>query len=231
MLWLVQGVRAGRTSARSVCGGVPPAFRQCSPRLATLACLPSLSSLHTRDLWYPQRATPAPCVTLPNSAALMRRRSRACYRAGCRPRERCRVPSAGSCHRWRAGGWSDQLCASTDATGATAAKTGDVTASVMVEIGWIDLWFAAACRGTVPFGAIVSTFVSTPASSDALLCSFSAAVSLQELTVTVGPAQKLPPPVPEAGATSGTCVRALSVVASVCRRFETGTGTGRRVGA
>jgi len=90
---------------------------------------------------------------------------------------------------------------------------------------------AATCRGTVPFGAIVSTFVSTTASSDALLCSFSAAVSLQELTVTVGPAQKLPPPAPEAGATSGTCVRALSVVASVCRRFETGTGTGRRVGA
>ena len=63
--------------------------------------------------------------------------------------------------------------------------------------------------------------LSTPASTDALACCFSAAVSLQEGTGAFWPAQKLPPPVAEAGATSGTCLRALSALSRVCRRFQT----------
>ena len=47
--------------------------------------------------------------------------------------------------------------------------------------------------------------ISTPVSTDALVCCLSAAVSLQEATAAVDPAEKLPLPVAEAGATSGGC--------------------------
>ena len=57
-------------------------------------------------------------------------------------------------------------------------------------------------------------------STDALVCCLSAAVSPQEVAAAVDPAEKLPPPVAEAGATSGMCLRALSALASVCRRFK-----------
>ena len=53
-----------------------------------------------------------------------------------------------------------------------------------------------------------------------LVCCLSAAVSLQEVAAAVEPAEKLPPAVAEAGATSGTCLLALSALASVCRCFK-----------
>ena len=40
-----------------------------------------------------------------------------------------------------------------------AAETGGSNASAMLEIGRVNLRFAAACRGPAPFGAIL---VSTP---------------------------------------------------------------------
>jgi len=54
---------------------------------------------------------------------------------------------------------------------------------------------------------------------DLVYC-LSAAVSLQEVAAAVEPAEKLPPAVAEAGATSGTCLPALSALASVCRCFK-----------
>ena len=102
-----------------------------------------------------------------------------------------------------------------------AAKTGSVTASAMLEIGWINLQFAAVRCETVPFGTILASFLSTPVSTDALVCCFSAAVSPQEVAAAVDPAEKLPPAMAEAGATSGTCLRALPMFAGVCRRFQT----------
>ena len=46
-------------------------------------------------------------------------------------------------------------------------------------------------------------------STDALVCCLSAAVSLQMMRWLFNPAQKLPLPVAEAGATSSMCVRVL----------------------
>ena len=60
---------------------------------------------------------------------------------------------------------------------------------------------------------------------------FAAAVCVQVMCWAFGPAEKLPPAVAEAGATSSTCVRALSALAGVCRRFQTGAGAHRRSGA
>ena len=51
--------------------------------------------------------------------------------------------------------------------------------------------------------------ISTPVSTDALLCCLSATVSPQEVATAVDPAEKLPPTVAEAGATSSMCVRVL----------------------
>jgi hypothetical protein len=51
--------------------------------------------------------------------------------------------------------------------------------------------------------------ISTPVSTDALVCCLSAAVSLQMMRWLFNPAQKLPLPVAEAGATSSMCVRVL----------------------
>ena len=51
--------------------------------------------------------------------------------------------------------------------------------------------------------------ISTPMSTDALVCCLSAAVSLQMMRWLFNPAQKLPLPVAEAGATSSMCVRVL----------------------
>ena len=102
-----------------------------------------------------------------------------------------------------------------------AAEPGDGTASAMLEIGRVNLQFAAARRGMVPFGAILASFLSQRlVSTDALVCCFSAAVSPQEATAAVHTAEKLPPAVAEAGATSGTCLRALSALSRVCRRFK-----------
>ena len=41
-----------------------------------------------------------------------------------------------------------------------AAETGDGTASAMLEIGRVNLQFAAARRGMVPLGAILASFLS-----------------------------------------------------------------------
>ena len=41
-----------------------------------------------------------------------------------------------------------------------AAETGDATASAMLEIGWVNLQFAAARHGMVPLGAILASFLS-----------------------------------------------------------------------
>ena len=57
-------------------------------------------------------------------------------------------------------------------------------------------------------------------STDALVCFFSAAVSLQEVTAAFGTAEKLPPAVAEAMTMSGACVRAFSALAGVCRCFK-----------
>ena len=62
--------------------------------------------------------------------------------------------------------------------------------------------------------------ISTPVSTDALVCCLSATVSPQEVGAAIDPAEKLPPTLAEAGATSGMCLRALSALASVCRRFK-----------
>ena len=107
------------------------------------------------------------------------------------------------------------------ATGYTAASLDNSIASVMIEIGRIDLHFVAARRGTVPIGAIFpSTSSQHLASTDALLCRFSAAVSLQVMCWLSGPAQKLPLRVAEGMTTSGACVRPLVARAGVCRGFK-----------
>jgi hypothetical protein len=103
----------------------------------------------------------------------------------------------------------------------TAGNLDGVTASVMDEIWRVNLQFAAAHHGTAPLGAI---FHSQPSqrhlSTASLLCCFSAAVCVQVVTGAFWPAEKLPPAVSEGGATSGTCLRALSALASVCRCFK-----------
>ena len=43
-----------------------------------------------------------------------------------------------------------------------AVETGDDTASGMLEIGRVNLQFAAARCETVPFGTILASFLSTP---------------------------------------------------------------------
>ena len=105
--------------------------------------------------------------------------------------------------------------------GYTVGDLDGVTTSAMVEIGRVNLQFVAACCGTVPFGTILPPIlISTPVSTDALVCCLSATVSPQEVGAAVDPAEKLPPTLAEAGATSGMCLRALSALASVCRRFK-----------
>ncbi len=107
------------------------------------------------------------------------------------------------------------------ATGYTAAGLDTGTASGTLEIGRIDLHFVAACHGTVPLGAnLPSTSSQRLASTDALLCSFSAAVSLQVMHWLSGPAQKLPLRVAEGMTKSGESVRVLVVVAGVCGAFK-----------
>ena len=102
------------------------------------------------------------------------------------------------------------------ATGYTTASLDTSIASVMIEIGRIDLHFVAARRGTAPIGAILpSTSSQRLASTDALLCRFSAAVSLQVMHWLSGPVQKLPLRLAEGMTKSGECVRALAVRAGV----------------
>ena len=50
---------------------------------------------------------------------------------------------------------------------------------------------------------------------------FAAAVCVQVVCWVFDRAEKVPPAVAEAGATSSTCVRALSALAGVCRRVQT----------
>ena len=107
------------------------------------------------------------------------------------------------------------------ATGYTAAGLDTGTASGTLEIGRIDLHFVAACHGTVPLGANqCSTSSQRLASTDALLCRFSAAVSLQEMRCLSGPAEKLPLRVVEGMTKSGESVRVLAAVAGVCGAFK-----------
>ena len=49
---------------------------------------------------------------------------------------------------------------------------------------------------------------------------FAAAVCMQVMCWVFDWAEKMPPAVAEAGATSGTCLPALSALASVCRCFK-----------
>jgi hypothetical protein len=80
----------------------------------------------------------------------------------------------------------------------------------MIEIEQVDLELAAARSGTVPLGAILpSTSSQRLASTDALLCRFSAAVLLQVMRWLTGPDQKLPLRAAEGMTKSGECVRAL----------------------
>ena len=76
----------------------------------------------------------------------------------------------------------------------------------MIEIGRVDLRFVAVCCGVVPLGTI---FISTPfslfVSTDTLWCCFSAAVCVQVMCWVFDRAEKVPPVVAEAGATSGGC--------------------------
>ena len=107
------------------------------------------------------------------------------------------------------------------ATGYTAAGLDTGTASGMLEIGRIDLHFVAACRETVPLGAnLPSASSQRLASTDALLCRFSAAVSLQVMHWLSGPVQKLPLRLAEGMTKSGECVRALAVRAGVSGPFK-----------
>ena len=107
------------------------------------------------------------------------------------------------------------------ATGYTAASLDTGTASGMLEIGRIDLHFVAACRETVPLGAnLPSASSQRLASTDALLCRFSAAVSLQVMRWLSGPAEKLPLRVAEGRTESGECVRPLVARVSVCGAFK-----------
>ena len=94
-----------------------------------------------------------------------------------------------------------------------------LTAAVQVDGGFLggstsdvvgtrpeEVRFGAACHGTVPLGTILASFfVSTPSSVDALLCRFSAAVSLQLMRWLSGMAEKLPLRVAEGMMKSGGC--------------------------
>ena len=107
------------------------------------------------------------------------------------------------------------------ATGYTAAGLDTSTASGTLIIGRIDLHFVAACHGTVPLGAnLPSTSSQRLASTDALLCRFSAAVSLQEMRCLSDPAENLPLRVAEGMTKSSESVRVLAVVAGVCGAFK-----------
>jgi len=76
-------------------------------------------------------------------------------------------------------------------------------------------------RGTVPLGTILASFlVSTPSSTDALLCRFSAAVSLQVMRWLSGPAEKLMLRVADGILKSDECVRVLVARPSVRRPFK-----------
>ena len=75
--------------------------------------------------------------------------------------------------------------------------------------------------GTVPIGTILASFlVSTPLSVDALLCRFSAAVSLQVMRWLCDPAEKLPLRVAEGILKSGECMRVLVARPSVRGPFK-----------
>ena len=107
------------------------------------------------------------------------------------------------------------------ATGYTAAGLDTGTASGTLEIGRIDLHFVAACHGTVPLGAnLPSASSQRLASTDALLCRFSAAVSLQVLRWLSGLFQKLRIRVAEGMTKSGECLREEIPRAGVRRRFK-----------
>ena len=91
----------------------------------------------------------------------------------------------------------------------------------MLEIGRVNLQFAAPRCGTVPFGTILPPIlISMPLSVDALWCRFSDAVSLQVMRWLSGPAEKLPLRVAEGMTTSGACVRPLVARAGVCGPFK-----------
>ena len=93
--------------------------------------------------------------------------------------------------------------------------------SGMIGTWWVELHFGAVCQGTVPLGTIRATFlVSTPLPTDALLCRFSAVVSLQVMRWLSGPVEKLPLRTAEGMTKSGECVRALAVRAGVCGAFK-----------
>ena len=107
------------------------------------------------------------------------------------------------------------------ATGYTAAGLDTGTASGTLEIGRIDLHFVATCHGTVPLGAnLPSASSQRLASTDALLCRFSAAVSLQVLRWLSGLFQKLRIRVAEGMTKSGECLREEVARAGVRRRSE-----------
>ena len=73
----------------------------------------------------------------------------------------------------------------------------------------------------MPIGTIHASFlVSTPASVVALLCRFSAAVSLQVMRWLYDLAQKLSVRVVEARTKSGECVCTMVACAGVCRCFK-----------
>ena len=76
-------------------------------------------------------------------------------------------------------------------------------------------------HGTVPLGAnLPSASSQRLASTDALLCRFSAAVSLQVLRWLSGLVQKLPLRVVERMTKGGESVRVTAVVAGVCGAFK-----------
>ena len=114
-----------------------------------------------------------------------------------------------------------RCCAATVATGYTAAGLDTGTASGTLEIGRIDLHFVAACHGTVPLGANQCSASSQRlASTDALLCRFSAAVSLQEVIRAVGGSKKLSAATYEAMTTSGACGCEALACACAYGRFK-----------
>ena len=118
------------------------------------------------------------------------------------------------------------------ATGYTAAGLDTGTASGTLEIGRIDLHFVAACHGTVPIGAnLPSASSQRLASTDALLCRFSAAVSLQEVTGAFWPAQKLCVQVAEGMTKRGGCLRKWITRVLACAAFQTRILAVRRSGA
>ena len=105
--------------------------------------------------------------------------------------------------------------------GCTAGNLDGGAASAMVEIWQVNLWFAAGCCETVPFGTILPPIlISTPSSVDALWCRFSDAVSLQVMRWLSSPAQKLPLRVTKRMTTSGGCVRPLATCAGVRGPFK-----------